>query len=431
MVIFCLPGASGADAVAPRQSFLDNGKVRIGVDLTIGGAITYLSKSNSDVNLVNSSDWGRQIQMSFYSGPNPFAPNGKHPEKSWEGLGWNPIQSGDCFGNRSQVLETRNDGKTLYVKSVPMQWPLDNEPGECTFETWITLDGAAAKVRSRIVNHRLDTTQYPGRGQELPAIYTNGPWYRLMTYTGDKPFTEDALKQIPCQFPWAGWQGTENWAALVDDRNWGLGVWEPSVQAFSGGFSGTPGAGGPHDGATGYIAPLHYEILDHNINYDYRYVLILGNLNEIRRYVYEHAPKSAPPNYKFQSDRQHWRYTNATDTGWPIHGELRVRTDAADPQLIGPDAFWLASAAPKLSLEAAFPKGQTHASLYWKQNDGQGFRETTQMTFEVIPDGKFHHYKVNLASSPEYTGAITGLRLDPEMGKPGDLLRLKSIGFTR
>ena len=421
----------GAAPVTPRLSFLDNGHLRLGIDLAIGGAITYLSKSGSDVNLINSADWGRQIQMSFYSGPNPFTPHGKRPAKTWEGLGWNPIQSGDSFGNRSRVLDSRNDGRTLYVKSVPMQWPLDDEPGECAFETWITLEGSTARVRSRIVNRRADTMQYSGRDQELPAIYTNGPWDRLMTYTGDKPFTGDALSQIPSRFPWSGWQSTENWAALVNDQGWGLGVWEPGVYAFLGGFSGKPGVGGPHDGSTGYIAPLQREILDHDIVYEYQYVLILGSLAEIRRYAYAHASKSAPPDFVFRSDRQHWRYSNASDTGWPIRGELQITLGQPDPQIIGPDGFWTASSAPTLFLQAAFPPGQTQATIFWKRSDTSGFSASKSLALNVLPDGKFHLYRVPLASSPEYKGAITGLRLDPDKGRPGDILRIRYIGFRK
>ena len=67
--------------------------------------------------------------MSYYAGPVPFTPKGKQPAPQWRGLGWNPIQAGDHFGNASKVLEHRNDGKSIYVKCVPMQWPLDNEPG--------------------------------------------------------------------------------------------------------------------------------------------------------------------------------------------------------------------------------------------------------------------------------------------------------------
>jgi hypothetical protein len=413
-----------------RMSYLDNGEIRIGVNLDLGGAITYLSKSGSQVNLINSYDWGRQVQMSHYSGPVPFTPGGKQPNKAWAGLGWNPIQSGDCFGNRSRVVESRNDGKRLYVKCIPMQWPLNNEPGECTFECWIHMQGHAAQVRSRMVNHRSDKTQYPGRDQELPAVYTNGPWYRLITYSGDHPFTGEALSQIPGRFPWSGWQATENWAALVNDEGWGLGVWHPGVYSFIGGFAGKPGAGGPKDGPTGYIAPLHDEIIDHNIEYEYRYVLILGSLEEIRQYVYEHSPKSTPPAYRFEKDRQHWHYIDATDTGWPIRGELKVLLEGSHPRLIGPPGFWLAREAPRLHIQAAFHTGDRSAAVFWKRHDDPHFTPTKSVTFEAVPDGKYHDYEVDLASSPEYRGAITGLRLDPEpAGRPGDFVCVKAISF--
>nr|MDQ2687541.1 hypothetical protein [Armatimonadota bacterium] len=417
-----LPAGADGDKI----SYLDNAHIRLGVELDLGGAITYLSKSGSEVNVVNSFDWGRQIQLSFYSGPNPFAPHGKTPNKAWAGLGWNPIQSGDSYGHRSTVLESRNNGKEIYVKSIPMQWPLDNEPGECTFETWIRLDGNAAHVRSRLINHREDTTQYPGRGQELPAIYTNGPWHRLMTYMGDKPFTGETPIQIPqkpagSSFPWTGWQATENWAALVNDDHWGLGVWEPGAYSFLGGFAGAPGKGGPKDGPTGYIAPLQNEILDHNIQYEFQYDLILGTLDEIRKYVYSHAPKPSLPSFRFDKDRQHWRYENATDDGWPVKKELRVRLEANDPKLLGPAGFWQAQDAPKLTLEAAFHTGGKTATVFWTRADESNFSEDKSVTFDVISDGKFHRYEVNLAASPEYRGAVTGLRLDPEpTGRVGD-----------
>src|SRR4051812_45885470 len=78
----------------PRTSFLDNGTLRLGVDLDVGGAITYLSLSGKERNVVNSWDWGRQIQMSYYSGPVPFVVGAKRPAKHWQHLGWNPIQAG-------------------------------------------------------------------------------------------------------------------------------------------------------------------------------------------------------------------------------------------------------------------------------------------------------------------------------------------------
>jgi hypothetical protein len=419
-------------ATKKTMGYLDNGKIRIGVNLELGGAITFLAPSGSDENLINSYDYGRQIQMSNYCGPNPFTPNGKQPMKEWAALGWNPIQCGDVYGNHSKILDYKNDGKSIYVRCIPMQWPLNNEPGECTFECWIKLRGNTAEVRSRLNNHRSDLTQYGACGQELPAVYTNGPFYRLMTYTGDRPFTDGELTQIPAAFPWSVFQSTENWAALVNDAGKGVGIWEPGVTTFVGGFSGETGKGGPKDPPTGYIAPLGVDILDHNIAYEYRYVLIVGSLEEIRSKVYAKHRDEAPPSYRFKTDRRGWYYAKATDTGWPIRGELKVLLDADNPQMIGPTGFWKAEGAPKLKIEAAYSTKQTQARVFWKRSDAPEFDLTRSVSFAIIPDGKYHTYTVDLSASPEYRGAITGLRLDPvEHGGKGDYVRIRSISLCR
>lgn len=421
---------SAGEGAIEHMRYLDNGTIRVGIDLDLGGAITYLSKSGSDVNLINSYDWGRQIQMSHYSGPVPFKPRGKQPDPAWVGLGWNPIQSGDCFGHRSRVTAFHSDGATMYVKCIPMQWPLDNEPGECTFECRLSLEGNAVHVRSRLNNHRADTTQYRARDQELPAVYTNAPWYRLMTYAGDKPFTHAPLTQIGANFPWSNWRGTENWAALMDDNDFGVGIYEPGVTHFLGGFAGEPGKGGPKDAPTGYIAPTCLEVLDHDIQYTYHYDLIVGSLESIRSYVYEHAPRPSPPVYRFQRDRQHWYYVNAVDTGWPIRGELKVSLEKQNPQLTGPAGFWEAATAPKLKVQAAFPAGITHLRVFWTRPDNPNFNETCVRTFNITADGKYRDYLFDLSESPEYRGVITGLRLDPVTdGLPGSYAHIKKIGF--
>ncbi|HKI20714.1 MAG TPA: hypothetical protein VKA15_22680, partial [Isosphaeraceae bacterium] len=152
----CWMGIVNSPARAERMSFLDNGSIRIGVNLDIGGTITFLARSQGGENLINSRDLGRQIQQSYYSGPSPF---GKaHP--GWKNWSWNPIGSGDVYGHPARVVEHKNDGTKLYAKTIPMQWALNNVPGECTFETWITLEGHGARVRNQLVNHRSDHTQY-------------------------------------------------------------------------------------------------------------------------------------------------------------------------------------------------------------------------------------------------------------------------------
>src|SRR5690606_26408957 len=83
MIFFLTAGELSAQQAASnlpdsveRMTYLENEFIKIGANLDLGGAITYLSDPNKEENLVNNSDWGRQIQMSFYSGPNPFEPNG-------------------------------------------------------------------------------------------------------------------------------------------------------------------------------------------------------------------------------------------------------------------------------------------------------------------------------------------------------------------
>ncbi len=419
-----------------RMSYLDNGVIRLGVDPNLGGAITYLARSGSgdDQNLVNSWDCGRQIQMSYYGGPVPFTPDGKQPKPEWRALGWNPIQVGDAFGHRSRVTDVHNDGKRIDVKCVPLQWPLENVPGECTFECELALDGPVVHAHCRLVNRRADHRQYPGRGQELPAVYTNAPWYKLITYRGDRPFTNDALSRVEKnpKAIWSHWLGTESWAALVDDHDFGLGVFSPGRVEFTGGFYGRPGTGGPHDNSTGYIAPTGPEILDWNVEHEYRYDLIVGQLAAIRKYVYDHAVRPAPPAYRFEHDRQGWSYVNAVDMGWPVRNELNVLLEQDDPQLHGPVGFWQAADAGTLVIHATSHCVTADARVFWRTPDDAEFAERKSKGFTLISDGNSHSYRIELSESPVWKGAIVQLRLDPvASGGKGEWIRIQSIAFEK
>jgi hypothetical protein len=206
------------------KSYLDNGLVKVGVNLDEGGSITYLSKSGTNDSLVNDHDLGRQIQQSYYSGPQPYDPF-HNQSPIWQGFPWNPIQSGDAFGHPSLILAQTNTGQSLYVKCRPMQWALDQVPGECSMESWLALDGNVVIVHNRLINLRTDTTQqFPAFGQELPAVYTIGRLYRIFTYAGNSPFVGDAVTNFVTPLtPELTWRGhaTESWAALVDSANWG------------------------------------------------------------------------------------------------------------------------------------------------------------------------------------------------------------------
>jgi hypothetical protein len=432
------------DAREPgHMQYIENDFVKLGVDLRLGGAITVLvDKQRDDRNLVNSHDWGRQVQMSFYSGPNPFIPpSGKQPSETWAQLGWNPIQSGDTGGNRSETLESSNDGESIYVKCIPKQWPHYNVPCECTFECTYRLNRNAVEATCALNNDRPDETQYQGRSQELPAVYTNGPWYKLVTYIGDKPFENQPLSALVDKgdglgWPWLHFYAPEHWTALVDKDDIGLGVYQPISSDFLGGFAGGDegkGLGGEKDEQTGYISPLSQEILDHNIRYEYEYALVVGSLDEIRQYAYAQnidRRKVSLPRYVFDDDRSQWTYRQTTDAGWPIKGELAVALNPTSPsEWSGPRTFWNAEKAPRLEIEAAFEPADSddapltmtveltpfaasdlEPSLQWGGPPAPD-PPRLRIPWTLPADGGFHTVEIDLTDAEGYEGGMTRIGL--------------------
>lgn len=428
-MIGCSPPSVAAPSTTTSREgsmvYISNRAVKVGLNLAKGGSITYLSKAGSSENLINDHDLGRQVQMSFYSGPTPFGT----ASPDWQGWGWNPIGSGDAYGNGAPATAQTEAG-TLHIRTTPYQWALRATKCECRFESWISLDGAKVAIRSRLVNARSDRTQYPAQEQELPAVYTIGRFRKLLSYTGPRPFTNDRLSTLPSRFPWSVWTATESWAAFVDDAGWGVGVINPSSQSFGGGFYGPLKDGGSKDPQTGFLRPGMAEIIDHNITYGYQYVLMLGSAAEIRDAARRMRMSDPRPDYRFKSDRQHWVYANARDTGWPIKGRLIVDTSSLDPQLIGPVRIFAASSAPTLKIRAAFSGKPGSGQLFWSTSEHNEFAQERSQLFPVMSDGKIRTYTINLAANPQWQGSILQLRFDPPPGGAGAHAEICAISVS-
>ncbi len=55
--------------------------------------------------------------------------------------------------------------------------------------------------------------------------------------------------------------------------------------------------------------------------------------------------------------------------------------------------------------------------MYWSTDKSPGFDEDKSVRFKIIPDGRFHDYRLEMAQHPMWAGqTITGLRLDPCSG---------------
>tara|TARA_R110002050_G_scaffold300670_1_gene471423 strand:- start:5773 stop:7089 length:1317 start_codon:yes stop_codon:yes gene_type:complete len=413
--------------------YIQNSKIKLGVNLELGGAITYLSKSESDENMINNYDWGRQIQMSFYSGPNPYIPeSGQQPHEAWAFLGWNPIQSGDVGGFKSQVVDYFHGDDSIYVKSIPMQWPLENVPGECFFESSIKIKDNLVHVDNRIINNRKDKTQYPARSQELPAVYVNAPYHRLVSYKGDKPFENDTISEIPQNSEteplWSYWQATENWVAHLNENDFGLGVITPEVQSYIGGFFGKKGVGGTKDAPTGYCAPILKEILDHNIVYEYSFNLCVGSLEQIRSFATKKRNNQTGLEYTFKKDRNHFYYTNAIDNGWPIDNMLEIKPEGNIIYINSPDIYYKTDSNFTFSIDALFPDNIQQVTLICESLD-----KKDEMVYKLAiqPDNLFHNYQINLKTRNKKDFIIGRIKIKVELDRPdeGTLLKIKEFGL--
>ncbi len=283
---------SAQDQITPKELIADNGILTLKLDLTRGGAISYLSASGSTRSVVNIADEGRYIQQSYYAGKSlDRKAEGQAPR--WSPWAWNPIQVGDAFRNRAKILTYRQTKTSLYVKCIPMQWDMNNKPAEAEMEQWTTLNGNVLEVRNRLTCHRTD--QIYGDSilcdQELPAVYPVSALKNLYTYQGSAPFTKAPVQLLPVKNLSSGFWGiynevSENWMAFTDDSGWGMAVYNPKCVRFLAGLSGVTGKEAT-DRSTSYIAPVKKEILYKNSVYEYRYYILMGNLEEIRNKIYQ------------------------------------------------------------------------------------------------------------------------------------------------
>ena len=455
VTVGCSSPKASPTAVVPAQEdnmrYLENDRIKLGIDTSIGGAITFLSdKANGGLNMINSHDWGRQIQLSFYSGPTPFiGPNGEKPSEHWAGLGWNPIQAGDAGGNRSKVIEFEYLGETaMRVRCIPMQWPHTlGVPGDCEFECLYTLRDNVFILEATIHNKRLDKTQYQACGQEMPALYTNGSWYKLVTYLGDEPFQDKPVTIIVDKndgkgWPWVHFYTPEQWVAIVDEAGQGIGIFQPAIMNFNSGFAGSDaykGFGDEHAAQTGHIAPVGREILDHNISWSYTTSFIVGSVDDIRQYAKEHWMIKPNPEWIFSNSRNGWYYEgNKGDAGWPVKGFLDFQFDGKT-RLTGPVTFWDSKNAGILEIEGAFtadskeitldihlqPVGKSDFTdwLNWgdELHDLDKEKADKAVLYPGTPpfkisrplqiDGGNRLYRINLNEAPEYKGAMKQISL--------------------
>lgn len=269
--------------VASQVQFLENGKVKIGVDLTSGGAVFWFSELPEGPNLLNHADRGRFIQQSYYGAPD----GSKWGDKDWR---WNPVQGGHYQGKPAKVLEQKRSPAELYVKSMPVNWAGGEILEDCQMEEWITLQEDVATVRFRFAYN--GTKEHPPVKQELPAVFMNFALPELVLYTGDQPWSGQKLSRSVPGWPNEQRRCDEEWAAFIGPDGRGLGIHFPGTKEITCyRFQGPPG---PKGMGCSYFAPIQTMAIKPGFRHDYAIRLKIGTPEEIRRTFAPVPPKPIP-----------------------------------------------------------------------------------------------------------------------------------------
>lgn len=258
--------------------------VVVAVRLSWGASIVEASLNGA--NFVNAYDPGREVQLSVYGGNYPICsqPSCATVYGNWL---WNPVQGGDYTGNGSPVTAWTADSATLYAKTSPIEWYPDYKGGgkgrpiatDVVFEQWISpvpSSTRAFRIHSRVTHTGTDS--HALSNQELPAVYTNMGYGRLVTSGNSVPWTGAPL--VFTTPPPAGAQPphvptSEHWAGLVDANNTGLVLFAPQSFAFVSAFAGS-GTSGPNGSGWNYLAIFAPRMISPNEVFEFDYYLVLG-----------------------------------------------------------------------------------------------------------------------------------------------------------
>ena len=452
--------------------YIENGRYKLGVDLSWGGAICYIADLTCTIpgleNLVNKSDEGRLIQQSYYG--TPTIP-GVYEPGEFNGSQWNynPVQGGDKYGNDSRIIDIVVDGSMLYIKAQPQDWSLDGEITPSYMENWYILHDDYIEVKNRFVDFSGWT--HPVTTQEIPAFYTVSYLESFVWYNGTKSWTNDQLSyrndlnfwgdpqySSDCNFTLRQ-SNQESWCAFVNaENNYGLGVYVPNADVFFAGRNAYNGTMDADDGACGYIAPLKKLRLVSFEALEYSYLLTTGSVEEIRATFTENKDFTANEGLSKNSvsmrmpdgdlDLKYIDFSNeAYCSTLTNHHDVIIGYDATEGALkatmTGSDPFsainFLSSqntynADNYTTIEVVYMIPTTNATSYYNMELFLSTGSTTaaqggkSVVKTLVADGQYHTLTIDVSKLAFWSGKINEIRLDYfGNGIPDDVIYIKSI----
>jgi hypothetical protein len=247
-----------------RWLYLDNDHIRLGVNLSAGGCVGWLSPSHSAQNVLNAYDVGRYVQQSYY---------GDADGSDWNGKPWryNPVQGGSWKNEPAEVLEVKSAETSLYTKTQSRHWATGVKTPECVMEQWARLEGGLAylKFKMRYTGAR----EHKPYHQELPALFVM-PHLDTLVYADVSGELQEKLPSFPNERVTIG----EPWCAWVNGQTrQGLGMHLTHTKELT----CYRVRHGDHADCS-YLAPIQTFALKPGLVFEYEVVLALGTVEQLR-----------------------------------------------------------------------------------------------------------------------------------------------------
>lgn len=224
-------GATRAHAQVATH-YIDNGSIRVGINQSYGGSISYLAFQGG-ANWIDNGipDPGRQVQVSFYTSGQSYPIC--WPCNSGCAWGWNPVQSGSCQTGSGTLTLTANSS-SIYTKTQPLQWDKDLPRSNIEVEQFLTFAAwNAVRIDYAVRNNELFTFGN-GSSHEFPVAYLEPALDRPFAYTGDIPWAFKAASQlsIPHATSTAAYP-KERWTGWFNAAGQGLALYVPRQRVFN------------------------------------------------------------------------------------------------------------------------------------------------------------------------------------------------------
>ena len=462
--------------------YLTGDRYTVGIRLNWGGGICYIADRENPVdgmvNLINQADTGRLVQQSYYgTGARDGYTPGSFNNSVWS---YNPVQGGDQYQNHSRIIDIEVTDTSVYVKSQPQDWSLDNAITPSYMENTYTLCDGYIRVDNRFVD--FSGWEHPYSHQELPAFYTVSYLDTFVWYDGIRPWTGDTLSRrddlnfwgdprysADCQF-FLRESNTETWCAWVSSaEDYGIGLYVPNVDLLYAGRHMYNGSTDAYNGACNYVAPINRLQM---VSYEpivYSYMMACGSTEDIRvvfadnrdfadnaslhkNYMSQRLPDDMPEKPEALSADMTVLDFSAAEHIWlaqnPYNTEVSHDSEAGAMRLtaeVGFDVqvlFDYSASEPTLQAEqfsgiaVTYRIPDTNAKsaygceLFLCTGDRFGAEAGASVTGEYIADGEYHTLELALDGLDFWSGQINAIRFDWFNDcADGDAIEIRSVAL--